>query len=59
MEPLTDQQLQQFQLQLMELKQELFYLLEISSAASDVVTLDQSRVGRLSRMDAMQQQQMS
>jgi len=59
MEPLTDQQLQQFQLQLAELKKELFHLLAISSAASDVVTLDQSRVGRLSRMGALQQQQMS
>lgn len=32
---------------------------EMGRDAADVVTLDQSRVGRVSRMDAMQQQAMS
>jgi len=33
--------------------------LEANSGAADTVTLDQSKVGRVSRMDAMQQQQMA
>lgn len=43
----------------MALREELRQALDMASSSSEVVTLDQSRVGRLSRMDAMQQQQMS
>ncbi|WP_461481794.1 hypothetical protein [Porticoccus sp.] len=39
----------------MSLRAELHQLLAISSLARDVVALDQSRVGHLSRMDAMLQ----
>ncbi len=59
MAPLTDKQLEHFQANLESLREELDHLLAISSQATDVVILDQSRVGRLSRMDAIQQQQMS
>ncbi len=45
--------------QLQTTKAELSSLLQISEQSADVVELDQSRVGRLSRMDAMQQQQMA
>jgi DnaK suppressor protein len=40
-------------------KKELEDLSDLSSEARDPVTLDQQSVGRLSRMDAMQQQAMS
>lgn len=40
-------------------QQELENLSEISREARDTVTLDQQSVGRLSRMDAMQQQAMA
>ncbi len=44
---------------LTERKAELLKLLSDSSADSDPVELDQTRVGRLSRMDALQQQAMA
>jgi len=44
---------------LLEMKSELENLNKISSASSQPVALDQSAVGRLSRMDAMQAQAMS
>ncbi|WP_461516164.1 hypothetical protein [Porticoccus sp.] len=53
MAPLTDKQLEHFQASLEGLREELDHLLAISSPASDVVILDQSRVGRLSRINAM------
>ena len=34
-------------------------MVDLDSSGSDAVELDQTRVGRLSRMDAMQMQQMS
>lgn len=34
-------------------------MLSLSESASDTVSLDQSKVGRLSRMDALQQQAMA
>ncbi len=40
-------------------KEELVSLSDISSEARDTVALDQQSVGRLSRMDAMQQQAMA
>ena len=45
--------------QLLQLKSELLELEGAADESSDAVVLDQSRVGRLSRMDAMQAQQMS
>ena len=44
---------------LLRLRTDLREQLAIGSSASDVVTLDQSKVGRVSRMDAMQQQHMA
>ena len=44
---------------LVALRKELEQLSDSSSDAADTVTLDQSKVGRLSRMDAMQAQQMA
>ena len=44
---------------LVTLREELEQLNESSSEAADTVKLDQSKVGRLTRMDAMQAQQMA
>ncbi len=44
---------------LLQRKAELEEFGEASKAGSEVVELDQTRMGRLSRMDAMQAQQMS
>jgi len=44
---------------LLDLRQELLALVEAAGDSSQVVELDQARVGRLSRMDAMQAQAMS
>jgi len=56
---LSENDLQQFESQLQKLKTELLEAGETSQQAEKVVELDQSRVGRLSRMDAMQAQAMS
>lgn len=57
--PLSANQLEQFRLQLLERKRELIELQSIGEQSAETVELDQSRVGRLSRMDAMQSQAMS
>jgi len=44
---------------LIALREELEAIADTANEASQVVALDQSRVGRLSRMDAMQAQEMS
>ena len=49
----------QIKTQLLALKQELEELQTLSSSSRSTVTLDQQSVGRLSRMDAMQQQAMA
>lgn len=59
MDGLTEKQLKSFNRSLIELREELLMLLEISAEAGDPVELDQTKVGRLSRMDAIQQQEMS
>ncbi len=51
-------QIQAFKKQLEELKQQLLESEEASKEDTKPVELDQQSVGRLSRMDAMQQQQM-
>ena len=56
---LSKEQLQQFELLLKNFQNELLKASETGDAAEEVVELDQSRVGRLSRMDAMQAQAMS
>lgn len=48
-----------FRSRLLELRDALEAVADESSAATSTVELDQSRVGRLSRMDAMQAQSMA
>lgn len=48
-----------FRATLIALREELEQLNRDSTEASDTVVLDQSKVGRLSRMDALQAQQMA
>ena len=50
---------EQFRAQLLRLKEELRDMEESSRDATKPVELDQASVGRLSRMDAMQSQQMA
>ena len=56
---LSEKELQNFQQLLKKLKMELQKAGETGEQAEAVVELDQTRVGRLSRMDAMQAQAMS
>lgn len=59
MEELTHAQVRALQARLVELVTELENALEASASSANPVVLDQSSVGRLSRMDAMQQQAMA
>jgi len=59
MPSLSTEQIDLLHEQLQTIKIELSRLLTLTDKSADIVTLDQSRVGRLSRMDAMQQQQMA
>ena len=59
MEELTDQEAEILRKQLVELVAELEDNLRASADTAAPVVLDQSSVGRLSRMDAMQQQAMA
>ena len=56
---LTEKDLRLFESLLLKLKAELQKAGETGEQAEDVVELDQTRVGRLSRMDALQAQAMS
>ncbi len=56
---LTKSQIDILTQQLISSRKELNQLLKLSESSSEIVELDQSKVGRLSRIDAMQQQQMS
>jgi len=56
---LSDNDLQDFKSQLLKLKAESLTASETGQQAQKVVELDQTRVGRLSRVDAMQAQAMS
>ena len=58
-EELTDAQVEELVEALGELERSLRQHLEASRASAAPVTLDQTSVGRLSRMDAMQGQQMA
>ncbi len=55
----SDIDIEYFKKRLLDLKIELQALLELSQEASSPVALDQTSVGRLSRMDAMQAQAMA
>ena len=52
-------QLDTFRQTLISLRDDIEQLINDSSEAAGTVTLDQSKVGRLSRMDALQAQQMA
>lgn len=56
---LSKNDLQHFESLLLKLKAELLEAGETGQQAEEVVELDQTRVGRLSRMDALQAQAMS
>ena len=58
MEPLTDEQIIVLKSALLDLQEELTTTLGRSASAAQPVTLDQQAVGRVSRIDAIQQQQM-
>lgn len=51
--------MQKYKAKLIELKTNLEALEATGQAAAETVELDQTRMGRLSRMNAMQQQEMS
>ncbi len=56
---LSPAELTAFEAQLRQQKSELEAIEQVSKDSTGTVVLDQSSVGRLSRMDAMQQQQMA
>jgi len=55
----TELDLKHFRLRLIKLRDELMEAEEANSDDTKTVELDQSRIGRLSRMDQMQSQQMA
>ncbi len=55
----SESQLQKLEGLLLQSEADLEEQMKISKSAADVVTLDQTTVGRVSRMDAMQQQSMA
>ncbi len=55
----SDIDIEYFKKRLIERKRELTDLLDLSQEASSTVVLDQTSVGRLSRMDALQAQAMA
>ncbi|MCK4907954.1 MAG: hypothetical protein KAS64_10400 [Spirochaetes bacterium] len=57
--PNNELDLDYFKEKLIKLRDELMAFEEIASKDADTVELDQSRIGRLSRMDALQAQAMS
>lgn len=59
MKKLTNLQLAELEALLKELAQEIEKSLEINAKSCATVELDQSRLGRLTRMDAMQQQKIA
>lgn len=59
MSGLSPKQIEKFKQRLLKQRQELLALADSASQASEVVELDQTRQGRLSRMDALQGQAMS
>lgn len=59
MDELTEKQIAELEAQLVQLRQEIVDLQASSTQGGKTVELDQASVGRLSRIDAMQQQQMA
>lgn len=58
-EPLTDSQIRECQTRLTAMESELRQALSDNKASSDPVKLDQQLMGRVSRIDAIQQQNMA
>ena len=58
-EDLTPEQLEELRTDLAELRRDLRAAVAAGETASETVALDQTAVGRLSRMDAMQVQEMA
>ena len=56
---MDDNIVDRYQQQLLSMQSELEAMAALASSSTDTVVLDQSRVGRLSRMDALQGQQMA
>lgn len=56
---LSEQKIQEFKSLLLEKQQELLITVQSEKKSSETVELDQSKVGRLSRMDALQGQAMT
>ncbi len=56
---LTSAQLQELQTLLLSMQAQLKQQLDDGASATEIVVLDQTSVGRVSRMDAMQQQSMA
>lgn len=56
---LEDAEQEQFRQQLLEMRVKLQQIEQESKHSADTVELDQAKVGRLSRMDALQGQQMA
>ena len=56
---MTDAELEKFRTALLEQRQDLMRLEDSAKESVDTVELDQSSVGRLSRMDALQSQAMA
>jgi len=56
---LSERDLQRYKSLLMKQQKELLNANETSQQAEEIIELDQARIGRLSRMDAMQVQAMS
>ena len=59
MNSFSPEQLEQLKDQLKVLQQELIQFLHLDEATAETVELDQGKVGRLSRMNALQQQAMA
>lgn len=59
MSTLDTSQLKQLKARLADIEQQLHEFLNLDEVAAETVELDQSKVGRLSRMDALQQQAMA
>lgn len=56
---MLEEEIDQFKQKLLRMKAELQQVEKSSRESGETVVLDQSRLGRLSRMDAMQSQQMA
>lgn len=59
MHELNPQDLEKFQRKLTELRDALQQQFELGRSGADKVVLDQTKIGRLSRIDALQQQQIA